>query len=138
MFSKRQQRSLLVVFLLCVSGTVGALIVYALQHNVHVYYTPEELQQDPAPQARIIRIGGLVKPHSVQRDAHSLHVRFAITDFKATVWVDYRGIVPDLFQEGKGVIVKGAMQGDGFVADEVLAKHDENYLPPNITKAGGS
>jgi cytochrome c-type biogenesis protein CcmE len=115
-----------------VSLLVGAvaLVLTAFQQNLVFFHTPTEVAQGKAPVERAFRIGGLVEEGSIQREADGLTVRFAITDTAESIPVAYRGSLPDLFQEGKGAVVQGTLGADGlFVASEVLAKHDENYMP---------
>ncbi len=109
------------------------LVLYAIGQQTDYYFDPTALAAGEAPQNKRIRAGGMVVAHSVRRDpANELKVQFAITDFNATVPVSYQGILPDLFAENSGIVATGKMQGDTFVASEVLAKHDENYMPPQV------
>ncbi|MDX5446713.1 MAG: cytochrome c maturation protein CcmE [Zoogloeaceae bacterium] len=115
-----------------VSLLVGAvaLVLTAFQENLVFFHTPSEVAAGKAPQGRAFRVGGMVETGSIQRQADGLTVSFVITDMVKTVPVTYRGTLPDLFQEGKGAVVQGAIGEDGlFRATEVLAKHDENYMP---------
>ena len=113
-----------------------ALVIYAIGQQTDYYFDPTAIAQGEAPQDKRIRAGGMVVAGSVQRAADNpLNVEFAITDFKSTVPVTYQGILPDLFAENSGVVATGKMQGDIFVAGEVLAKHDENYMPPEVAKS---
>ena len=115
-----------------VSLLVGAvaLVLTAFQENLVFFHTPSEVVAGKAPQGRTFRVGGMVEEGSIQRQADGLTVAFVITDMAQTVPVTYRGTLPDLFQEGKGAVVQGAIGEDGlFRATEVLAKHDENYMP---------
>lgn len=115
-----------------VSLLVGAvaLVLTAFQENLVFFHTPSEVAAGKAPQGRAFRVGGMVEEGSIQRQADGLTVSFVITDMVKTVPVTYRGTLPDLFQEGKGAVVQGAIGEDGlFRATEVLAKHDENYMP---------
>jgi cytochrome c-type biogenesis protein CcmE len=115
-----------------VSLLVGAvaLVLTACQENLVFFHTPSEVAAGKAPQGRTFRVGGMVEAGSIQRQADGLTVSFVITDMVKTVPVTYRGTLPDLFQEGKGAVVQGAIGEDGlFRATEVLAKHDENYMP---------
>jgi cytochrome c-type biogenesis protein CcmE len=114
-------------------GIATAFSLQAFNKNLLYYYSPTQIHAGEAPKARDIRVGGLVEKGSVQRELGSLEVRFTLTDFSNTVGVSYTGILPDLFREGQGIIARGKMRGDGmFVAEEVLAKHDENYMPPEV------
>lgn len=133
---KRKQR--LVLILLGVIGLAIAvfLLLYALRQNLNYFYTPTEISAQLAPQNKAIRAGGMVLPGSVVRHADSLRVDFKVTDYAATIDVRYDGILPDLFQEGQGVVVMGQLQTSGlFMAESVLAKHDESYMPPEVTHA---
>jgi cytochrome c-type biogenesis protein CcmE len=114
-------------------GIATAFALQAFQKNLLYYYSPTQVQAGEAPAARSIRVGGLVENGSVQRAPGSLEVRFTLTDFANTLGVSYTGVLPDLFREGQGIIARGKMGDDGmFVAEEVLAKHDENYMPPEV------
>jgi cytochrome c-type biogenesis protein CcmE len=114
-------------------GIATAFALKAFNQNLLYYYSPTQVEAGEAPAARSIRVGGLVQNGSVQREPGSLEVRFTLTDFAHTLGVSYTGVLPDLFREGQGVIARGKMGGDGvFVAEEVLAKHDENYMPPEV------
>jgi cytochrome c-type biogenesis protein CcmE len=114
-------------------GIATAFALKAFNQNLLYYYSPTQVEAGEAPAARSIRVGGLVQNGSVQREPGSLEVRFTLTDFAHTLGVSYTGVLPDLFREGQGVIARGRMGGDGtFVAEEVLAKHDENYMPPEV------
>lgn len=122
--------------LLLVGGAVAllvgavALVLTAFQQNLVFFHTPTEVAEGKAPAGRTFRVGGMVEQGSVTRDADGLTVRFAITDTAKVIPVSYRGTLPDLFQEGKGAVVQGTLEPDGlFRASEVLAKHDENYMP---------
>lgn len=107
-----------------------ALVLVAFQQNMVFFLTPTEVTEGKAPAGRTFRVGGMVEEGSIQRQEDGLTVRFVITDTAKTVPVTYRGTLPDLFQEGKGAVVQGAMSPEGvFRATEVLAKHDENYMP---------
>ena len=115
---------------------VGALIKNALDNNASLYFTPTQVFNKEAPQGRSFRIGGLVEEGSVKRQKDGLTVHFVITDRHKSIPVVYKGILPDLFKEGKGVVAQGKIEADGVMhADEVLAKHDENYMPPEAADA---
>ena len=115
-------------------GVASALVLNALDSNVAFFYTPTQVSAGEAPRERAFRIGGLVKPGSVQRKA--MTVRFVITDTARDMAVRYTGILPDLFKEGKGAVAQGRLGAHGeFIATEVLAKHDENYMPPEAQHA---
>ena len=117
-------------------GVATALVLNAFQSNMVFYITPTQVADDQAPKDRAFRMGGLVESGSVVRDKDALTVRFKVTDTAKTIPVVYTGILPDLFREGKGVIAQGRIGTDGvFRATEVLAKHDENYMPPAAADA---
>ena len=123
-------------------GVATALVLNAFQSNLVFFFTPTQVAQNEAPKDRTFRIGGLVEEGSVVREKDALTVRFKVTDTARTVPVVYSGILPDLFKEGKGVVAQGRIGADGvFKANEVLAKHDENYMPPEaahaVQQAGG-
>lgn len=119
---------------LLVIGVAAALVLNALNSNIALYVTPSEVAAGKTPSGKAFRIGGLVKTGSIQRD--NLTVNFVITDLAKEVPVSYSGILPDLFKEGKGAVVQGRFDDQGhFVATEVLAKHDENYMPPEAAQA---
>jgi cytochrome c-type biogenesis protein CcmE len=109
----------------------AALVLNAFRSNLVFFFTPTQVQAQEAPQGRPFRIGGLVEAGSLRREPSSLMVRFRVTDTAQTIPVAYTGLLPDLFKEGKGVVAQGTLGSDGvFRATEVLAKHDENYMPP--------
>jgi cytochrome c-type biogenesis protein CcmE len=114
-------------------GIATAFALQAFQKNLLYYYSPSQIQAGEAPSARTFRVGGLVENGSLKREPGSLEVRFTLTDYAHEVGVSYTGVLPDLFREGQGVIARGKMGPNGqFVAEEVLAKHDENYMPPEV------
>ncbi len=114
------------------------LILYAFQQNINAFLTPQQLVTAALPADYRLRLGGMVKKGSVSRDKVGLGVQFVVTDFKSEVRVRYQGILPDLFREGKGVVVEGKLNGQGQVfASSVLAKHDENYMPKQVSEAIG-
>lgn len=118
-----------------VAAAVG-LVLFALKNNISLYFTPTQVHHNEAPQGRKFRIGGLVEEGSVQREEDGVTVRFNITDTAEKITVIYKGILPDLFKEGKGVVALGKLEeGNLFRAEEVLAKHDENYMPPEAMDA---
>ncbi len=132
----RQKRLLFIVAgILLVAAAVG-LVLYALKNNVSLYFTPTQVYNKEAPQGRSFRVGGLVETGSLQRENDGLTVHFSITDSSKSMPVTYKGILPDLFKEGKGVVAQGKLETDNvFHAEEVLAKHDENYMPPEAKDA---
>lgn len=115
------------------AGAAVGLTLYALQQNINLFYSPSQIAAGEAPPGRSIRVGGLVVPGSVQRAPQGLIVEFALTDNREQLQVRYEGILPDLFREGQGIVARGVLTPDGSVrAEEVLAKHDENYMPPEV------
>ncbi len=132
----RHKRLALVGGALALLALASWLILSAFKDNMVFFYTPTEVLKGAAANGRSVRVGGLVEAGSLQRQADGLTVRFAVTDLAQRVSVTYRGMLPDLFKEGKGAVVQGAMGADGvLVATEVLAKHDENYMPPEAAYA---
>ena len=131
----RHKRFALIIGALAVIGTAAALVLNAFEENLVFFFTPSQVVSGEAPKGRAFRIGGMVKEGSVQRDG--VNVRFVVTDTANDVPVTYTGILPDLFREGKGVVAQGKLDdsGKGFTASEVLAKHDENYMPPEAQHA---
>ena len=130
----RHKRAAIVVGVLAAVGTAVALVLNAFNSNLVFFYTPSQIAAKEAPQGRTFRIGGLVQAGTVARDG--VTVRFLVTDTAQTVPVRYEGVLPDLFKEGKGVVAQGQLGADGvFAAREVLAKHDENYMPPEAASA---
>ncbi len=133
---KRKQKLLILLSLLAGVGLIVGLVLYALSQNINLFFSPSDIAAGKAPQEQRIRAGGMVREGSVERASDSLKVRFVMTDYAHDVSVDYEGILPDLFREGQGIVAQGRLQANGiFVADEVLAKHDENYMPPEVTEA---
>ncbi len=114
-------------------GVIAALVFNAFQSNLVFFYSPTQVGAHEAPAGRTFRLGGLVQEGSVKRDG--VTVNFLVTDTVKAVPVRYQGILPDLFKEGKGVVAQGQLEGNVFVAREVLAKHDENYMPPEAAEA---
>ena len=132
----RQKRLMFILLGIAAVGLAVGLVLNALDKNVSLYFTPTQVFNDEAPHGRSFRIGGLVEEGSVTREADGLTVNFAITDTSKRIPVVYKGILPDLFKEGKGVVAQGKVGPDGIMhADEVLAKHDENYMPPEAADA---
>ncbi len=132
----RQKRFMFIAVGVVAVGLAVGLVLNALDKNVSLYFTPTQVFNNEAPQGRSFRIGGLVEEGSVRREADGLTVNFAITDTHKRIPVVYKGILPDLFKEGKGVVAQGTVGPDGVMrADEVLAKHDENYMPPEAADA---
>jgi cytochrome c-type biogenesis protein CcmE len=130
----RHKRLALIVGGIAVLGIAAGLVLYALNSNIVFFYTPTQVAQQEAPKGRDFRIGGLVEAGSVQRDG--TRVTFRVTDNAREIPVAFTGSLPDLFREGKGVVAQGSLGADGvFTATEVLAKHDENYMPPEAAEA---
>ena len=132
----RKQRLWVVLSIVIFSSAAVGLAVYALRGNINLFYPPSEVAAGAAPVDTPIRVGGMVVEGSIDRATDSLEVRFEVTDFQASVPVVYVGILPDLFAEGEGVVASGRLSAGGvFMAEEVLAKHDENYMPPEVADA---
>lgn len=132
----RKQRLIIVLFIVVFSSLAVGLMAYALRENINLFYPPSKIAAGEVPQNTRIRAGGCVKPGSVSRASDSLLVSFVITDGGADVPVTYSGILPDLFAEGEAAVVNGMINDAGvFEATEVLAKHDENYVPPEVAEA---
>lgn len=132
----RQRKIALILLMLAVVGLATALMMYALRQNISLFYTPTQIAQGEAVGARAIRAGGMVVPGSIERKAGDLTVRFKITDYKHTINVIYRGVLPDLFREGQGIVAQGELiDNQHFKANTVLAKHDEKYMPPEVRDA---
>lgn len=130
----KQRRALGILIALALLGAAAALVLSALKENVIYFHAPADVQAHRMDVSRSFRLGGLVEKGSLQKIEQD-HVRFDVTDFTATVSVEYRGALPDLFREGQGVIAEGRLRNDGvFVAEKVLAKHDENYMPPEVAE----
>ena len=133
---QRKKRLFIILGLVAGLGVAVGLALGALQENINLFYTPTQIANGEAPLDTRIRAGGMVEKGSVQRSSDSLDVRFVVTDFNKSVPITYRGILPDLFREGQGIVALGKLNAEGVVvADEVLAKHDEKYMPPEVTKA---
>ena len=132
----RRQRLVIVVFIVAGASAAAALIFSALSENMNFFYAPAQIEAGEAPHGKTIRVGGLVVPGSLKRAESGLDLAFRVTDNKAELPVDFRGILPDLFAEGKGVVAVGELlPGGRFKAAQVLAKHDENYMPPEVHDA---
>lgn len=132
----RHQKLLWVLGGVSLLGVATALVLNALNKNLNYFYTPTQVSNHEAPNNRSFRIGGLVVAGSLRREPDGLTVEFVVTDTARNIPVRFKGILPDLFKEGKGVVAQGKLEADGhFAADQVLAKHDENYMPPEAAKA---
>nr|WP_198482365.1 cytochrome c maturation protein CcmE [Methylotuvimicrobium alcaliphilum] len=129
----RRQRLILIGLMLAGMGLAVAFALKSFNENLMYFFSTTEVVEGKAPENALFRIGGMVVDGSVDRPAESLLVRFKLTDFNKEVTVEYTGILPDLFREGQGIVAKGRLSENGvFVAEEVLAKHDENYMPPEV------
>ena len=132
----RQKRFVFIAVAVAALALVVGLVLNALDKNVSLYFTPTQVFNNEAPHGRSFRIGGLVEEGSVKRQMDGLTVNFVITDQHKSIPVVFKGILPDLFKEGKGVVAQGKVEADGVMhAEEVLAKHDENYMPPEAADA---
>ena len=129
----RHKRIMMAVGALAVLGTATALVLNAFNSNLVFFYSPTQVAAKEAPTGRTFRLGGMVETGSVRRDGVNVH--FVVTDTVKSVPVQYQGILPDLFKEGKGVVAQGQLKDGHFEAREVLAKHDENYMPPEAAEA---
>ena len=135
MNSTQKKRLGLIAGGLIICGAAAALVFNAFEENLVFFFSPSQVAAHEASEGRAFRIGGFVQEGSVQRQKDGVTVRFDVTDTAHTVPVTYKGSLPDLFKEGKGVVAQGKLQNGVFVADQVLAKHDENYMPPEAEKA---
>lgn len=134
--TRKRRRLLVVLGGLGTLAIVSALVLSAFSDNLVFFYSPTDLHEKGIPQGRRVRIGGLVETGSVVHEANGKVLDFRVTDGKTAVEVEYGGSIPDLFREGQGVVVEGALAGDGsFHAASVLAKHDEKYMPPEVAAA---
>ncbi len=129
----RQKRLAIAAGIVCAVGVAAALVLNAFQSNLVFFYSPSQVAAHEAPSARTFRLGGLVERGTLKRDG--IKSSFIVTDTAKSITVNYEGILPDLFKEGKGVVAQGQLRGDVFFAREVLAKHDENYMPPEAAEA---
>ncbi|STY91314.1 cytochrome c maturation protein CcmE [Moraxella bovis] len=136
MNNARQKKLMWVIAMLVGVAVAVGLILYAIRQQTDYYFDPTAITAGKAPENKRIRAGGMVVAGSVKRDPNDpLNIQFQITDYKAVVPMTYRGVLPDLFAENSGVVATGELQGGTFVASEVLAKHDENYMPPEVAKS---
>ncbi|VAW53724.1 Cytochrome c-type biogenesis protein CcmE, heme chaperone [hydrothermal vent metagenome] len=134
--NKRSRRKVLVIAIVFGVAIAAVLGLTAFEENLLYFYSPTQIKAGEAPKTHSFRVGGLVVDGSVQREKNSLKVQFDLTDNTETMRVEYTGILPDLFREGQGIVAMGSLQANGqFVAQEVLAKHDENYMPPEVADA---
>ena len=136
MTPKRKQKLFMFLGLVSLTAIAVGLTLYALRSNINLFFSPVQIVAGDAPFERQLRAGGMVREGSVSRNPDSLDVEFTVTDYGEDVRVHYSGILPDLFREGQGVVVVGQLQQDGWIkADQVLARHDENYMPPEVADA---
>jgi cytochrome c-type biogenesis protein CcmE len=131
----RRKRMTLVIGIVAGVSIAGALALNAFRQNVTFFFDPTAVTAGQVKAGERFRLGGMVTKGSVKRDPGSLEVHFVVTDLKNEIPVTYTGVLPDLFREGQGVVAHGRMSGNTFVADEVLAKHDEKYMPPEVAKS---
>ncbi|WP_420591412.1 cytochrome c maturation protein CcmE [Bacterioplanoides sp.] len=136
MHPQRKKRLTLIIFMVLGIGSAVGLLMYSLSQNINLFLTPTQIANGEAPVGRTMRAGGLVVEGSVEREEDGLGVLFKVTDGAAEVPIFYEGILPDLFREGQGIVALGKLDEQGvFQASEVLAKHDENYMPPEVKEA---
>lgn len=137
MNSVRKRKLLFILFVLGILTIAALLVLYALRQNISLFYSPSQIAQGEVLDARNIRIGGMVLPGSIHRGKTNLNIDFDVTDYKNTIHITYHGVLPDLFREGQGVIAQGVYDplNKQFNAVEILAKHDENYMPPEVKQA---
>jgi cytochrome c-type biogenesis protein CcmE len=132
----RHRKLALIALVVAALGVAAALVLNAFNSNLVFFFSPTQVANGEAPTSRAFRIGGLVEAGSIKRQADGLTVNFVVTDTAKSIPVTYTGILPDLFKEGKGVVAEGKLGSDGlFIATQVLAKHDENYMPPEAASA---
>lgn len=132
----RRKKFVMLIIMMSILGLATGLVLYALRQNISLFYTPTQISQGQAPFDHHVRVGGMVVKDSIQRSGQDLVVRFRITDYQNTIEVAYQGILPDLFREEQGIVAMGKLiDRQHFKATEVLAKHDENYMPPEVKAA---
>ena len=131
----RKQRLYVVLSILFGTAMAAFLVFKGLSENINLFYSPSDLKEEKISVDNQIRVGGMVKKDSINKESNSLRISFVITDFEEDLLITYEGILPDLFSEEAGIVAKGKMNEQGiFIANEVLAKHDENYMPPEVAK----
>ena len=136
MIAHRKRKIYTIVFILSALSLTTALILYALRQNISLFYTPTQITLGVAPHSRWIRVGGMVEKNSIKRAEKGLQVIFNITDYQNSIPVLYEGILPDLFREEQGIVAEGRVDRAGrFIATQILAKHDANYMPPEAREA---
>jgi cytochrome c-type biogenesis protein CcmE len=128
----RKKRLINILFISLLSGSGVLMVLYALNTNLDYFYTPSEIISEKLPSNKRVKVGGMVREGSVTRSGED--ISFVITDYEESISVQYKGIVPDLFKEGSGVVALGYMENNSLKAEKVLAKHDENYMPPALNK----
>jgi len=134
--SARKKRLFFIVFLVAGVSLAAVFAMYAFNQNLMFYFSPSDVKKGKAPVDKLFRMGGMVVEGSFIKEQKSLKVNFDLTDYEKTVTVQYEGILPDLFREGQGIISRGKLNTEGvFIAEEVLAKHDENYMPPEVAES---
>ena len=132
----RKKRLFFIIFLIAGVTVAAGFAMYAFNQNLMFYFSPTDIKQGKAPVNKIFRMGGMVVEGTFKKEPKSLKVHFDLTDYEKTVSVEYEGILPDLFREGQGIISRGKLNEQGvFIAEEVLAKHDENYMPPEVAES---
>ena len=132
----RKKRLFFIVFLITGVAIAASFAMYAFNQNLMFYFSPTDVKKGKAPANKLFRMGGMVVEGTFKKEAKSLKVHFDLTDYEKTVSVEYEGILPDLFREGQGIISRGKLNAQGvFIAEEVLAKHDENYMPPEVAES---
>lgn len=136
----RKRKLLFIVFIITLLAAATLLIAYALRQNISLFFSPAQIAHGEAPPNRSIRIGGMVVPGSLHRSETDLTAQFDITDYKSTIHVSYKGVFPDLFREGNGVVAQGTFNHETqqFTAIQILAKHDEKYMPPEVKQVLGN
>jgi cytochrome c-type biogenesis protein CcmE len=135
MHPRRKKRLIVVAAIVCGVALAAGLTLTALNQNINLFYSPSQIVGGEVPDNATIRIGGMVVTNSVSRNESSLDVTFDLTDTAETISVSFSGILPDLFREGQGIVAMGKLEGDKFIASEVLAKHDETYMSPEVSEA---
>ena len=131
----RKQRLYVVLSILLGTALASFLVFKGLSENINLFYSPSDLKKKNISVDDLIRVGGMVKKDSINKENNSLRVSFVVTDFEEDLVITYQGILPDLFSEEAGIVAKGKLNNEGiFIASEVLAKHDENYMPPEVAK----
>ena len=132
----RKKRLFFIIFLIAGVTLAAGFAMYAFNQNLMFYFSPTDVKKGKAPVDKLFRMGGMVVEGTFKKEPETLKVHFDLTDYEKTVSVEYEGILPDLFREGQGIISRGKLNAQGvFIAEEVLAKHDENYMPPEVAES---